>query len=285
MLTREEYIEQAYLFRIIAERLPENVPLQELLEQSKQEVLATTKLPMAIDFLLGELRHLGVMGPAMRRLKHYFTPFQAYLIEEAENDRSRFDLRMAVEILRSEASYRSESPTRQGLFLFQFETLCRHRLKYDPGLLAISQDVMFDEPWRTWILQVRRQIGLVEFGDLLYVNSEFYDIQQLHKNRNEAPEFKELRLFGEKEGRIALANRHKDPLYLFAALQRQLGYPAVPRPKPVDASSQLLPQLARRMERLELRLKLLEEEQRGGAIDITKFYGKQATLGDDLDPA
>ena len=37
-------------------------------------------------------------------------------------------------------------------------------------------------------------------------------------------------LFGEKEGRIAMANRRKDPLYLFSALQRHLGYPSVPRP-------------------------------------------------------
>jgi hypothetical protein len=284
MLAREEYIEQSYLFRIIGERLPDNIPLQELLEQTKQEVLATTKLPMAIDFLLGELRHLGVMGPAMRRLKHYFSPFQAYLVEEAENDRGRFDLRMAVEILRSEAAYRAEAPTRQGLFLFQFETLCRHRLKYDPGLLAIAQDLMFDDAWRTWILQVRRQIGMVEFGDLLYVSSDYYDMQQSHKNNDGDPTPRVSRLFGEKEGRIALANRHKDPLFLFAALQRQLGYPVVPRPKPIDASAALIPQLGRRLERLEARLKLVEEEQKGGAIDITKFYGKPASLGEELDP-
>ena len=37
-------------------------------------------------------------------------------------------------------------------------------------------------------------------------------------------------LFGEKEGKIARANRGRDPLYLFSALQRQLGYPEVPRP-------------------------------------------------------
>jgi hypothetical protein len=32
-----------------------------------------------------------------------------------------------------------------------------------------------------------------------------------------------------------------------------------------------LPQLARRMEQLENRLKLVEEEQRGG-LDLTRFY-------------
>jgi hypothetical protein len=83
-------------------------------------------------------------------------------------------------------------------------------------------------------------------------------------------------LFGEKEGKIAFANRQKDPLFLFAALQRHLGYPPVPRPKPVDDSPQLIPLLMRKLERVEQRLKLLEEEQREGAFDITKFYGATA---------
>ncbi len=52
-------------------------------------------------------------------------------------------------------------------------------------------------------------------------------------------------LFGDKEGRIALANRHKDPLLLFAALERHLNYPTVPRPQPVDESRQIIPTLMR----------------------------------------
>ena len=71
-------------------------------------------------------------------------------------------------------------------------------------------------------------------------------------------------LFGEGEGRIALANRGKDPLLLFSALHRHLGYPEVPRPPKPDESPQLVPQLMRRVERLEARLKLVEEEMKGG---------------------
>src|SRR4029078_8999850 len=78
-------------------------------------------------------------------------------------------------------------------------------------------------------------------------------------------------LFGEREGRIALANRKKDPLFLFSSLHRQLGYPEVPRMKPADKEQALLPHLARRLEQLESRLKLIEDEQRGG-LDITQFY-------------
>jgi hypothetical protein len=83
-------------------------------------------------------------------------------------------------------------------------------------------------------------------------------------------------LFGEREGRIALANRRKDPLFLFSSLHRQLGYPEVPRQKPADRQQDLLPQLARRLEQLEARLKLLEEEQRGG-LDLTRFYERPPT--------
>ena len=107
-LGREEYIEQAHFFRALAERLAENVPAQEVLASVREEVLATTKLPLAIDFLLGELRHEGVLGPAMALLPHYFTPFQAFVIQESENERLRFDLRVGLEILRREAEYRAE---------------------------------------------------------------------------------------------------------------------------------------------------------------------------------
>jgi hypothetical protein len=89
-------------------------------------------------------------------------------------------------------------------------------------------------------------------------------------------------LFGSREGKISLANRRKDPLMLFAALQRQLGYPVVPRQKPVDETVDLVPQLLRRLERLEGRLKLVEDEQRGG-IDISEFYQPPPPeAGDDV---
>lgn len=65
---------------------------------------------------------------------------------------------------------------------------------------------------------------------------------------------------------------------LFAVLNRQLGYPAVPKLEPLDRSTEILPQMMRRLERLETRLKLVEEEQRGG-IDLTQFY-KPATPGE-----
>jgi hypothetical protein len=272
MLEREEYVEQAYLFRVLSERLPENFPLQELLEQIRHELLATTKLPMAVDFMLAELRHRGVMSTAMRRLPHYFTAYQSYIIQAAEDDRGRFDMRVAIEVLRHEALYRAERATPEGLFMYQFETLSRNRLRYDRGLDAISADPIYNDDWREWIQTVRRQVGIVDFADMIYVRSTEYLRRRTHPGAPPPTAEKPL-LFGEKEGKIAWANRQKDPMYLFAALQRHLGYPSAPRPKRPDEAREQIPLILRRLERLETRIKLLEEESREG-IDITKFYAQ-----------
>jgi hypothetical protein len=274
VLDREEYVEQAYFFELLHERLPQNMPLQDLLAQVADEVLVTTKLPLAIGFLRSELIHCGTMWQAMARLRHYFTPFQRYVMQEAEDERGRLDYLLALKILMAEARYRSQQPTRQGLFLYQFEALCRNRLRYDPGLAAMAEDPAYDEAWRQWILTVRRQAGLVELTDLIYVRSEAYSGPQAAGY---------VRLFGAKEGQIALANRHKDPLFFFAALQRQLDYPRVPRPDRRKDSLDLIPQMARRIERLEVRIKMLEEEQRLGAADLSRFLPERNSADGNRD--
>lgn len=280
MLPIEEYIEQAYFFRVLVERIGQNLPLQELLEQTKYEVLASTKLPMAIDLLLAELKHHGQMSSGMALLKHYFVPFQTFLVSEAESEKGRFDYRTGMRILQAEADYRSKSCSPQGLFFFQFEAICRNRLNYDRGLKAMSDDPVFGPEWRDWILIVRRQLGIIDTADLIYVRSQLYLDRRIAQGHLEveAPV-----LFGLPEGKIAQANRRKDVLFLFAAMQRHLGYPAVPKLETFDPLPSLVPQLLRRMERLESRIKLFEEEQRGG-IDITKFYrgGRVPPPPDDL---
>jgi hypothetical protein len=270
-LAREEYIEQAYFFRTVRERMQQSLSTQELLEAVKQEILSTTQLPMALDFMASELRFTGGFSSAMAKLSHYFMPFQTFLVAEAEKAEGKFDFRIGLEVLEREAQYRSQGASPQGLFLFQFETLCRNRLGYDRGLEAVAGDEMYDENWREWILAVRRQVGLIDLGDMLYVRSEHYR-KTREQQFGEAAE-KPI-LFGEKEGRIALANRRKDPLYLFAALSRHLGYPTVPRPVPEDTNRMLIPTLQRKIERMEQRMKLLEEELRGG-INLAKHYAKE----------
>ncbi len=271
VLDREEYVEQAHLFQLLHEQAGGQFPIQELLEQLRHEILATTRLPMAMQYLLTEVKHSGLLGPAMHQLAHYFTPFQTYLIDQSELDSGRFMMNTALHIMAAESRYRLEGATPAGMFFFQFEALCRNRLSYDRGLSAISGDPIYDNQWSKWILGLRAEIGLVDFADLLFLASEDY------RNRLTAAskpiEGKGPFLFGEKEGRIAFANRRKEPLYLFSALQRHLGYPEVPKPKPVDATQEIIPQMARRIERLEARIQLMEEERRA-TLDITKFYEK-----------
>ncbi|MGC6442485.1 MAG: hypothetical protein ACON4H_07460 [Rubripirellula sp.] len=271
LLDRSEYVEQAYLFQLLRERSAEEMPMQELLEQIKYELLSTTKLPFAIDYLLTELKHSGLMSPAMTRLAHYFTPFQAFLVHQAEEETGRFTMQTALQVLEAEANYRLKECTAAGLFFFQFEVLCRNRLHYDRGLTAISFDPIFSKDWAKWILQFRAQVGLVEIADLLFLASEEYSERLIAAGQS--LEGKGPFLFGRKEGRIAFGNRRKEPLFLFGALQRHLGYPTVPRPQRRDENQDVIPQLMRRMERLESRIKLMEEERRA-SLDITKFYKK-----------
>jgi len=265
LLEREEYVEQAYFFRALRERLDQGVSTQELIKTIAQEILSTTKLPMALDFMVTELRFTGGFSTAMARLGHYFTAFQTFVIREAEREDGRLDFRVALEILEKEAEYRSKRADPQGIFLYQFETLCRNRLGYDRGLDAMAQDPIYDNNWREWILSLRRQVGLIDIADMIFVRSRYYE---LLKGETGKPV-----LFGEKEGKIALANRRKDPLYLFSALSRHLGYPSVPRPRKEESIVQNYYSLLRRVEQLERRIKLLEEEQRGG-IDLSQFYVK-----------
>ena len=263
LLDREEYIEQAYFYRTLNERMQQGMSTQELLLAVRQELLATAKLPLALDFLRTELKHTGGFATAMARMDHYFTAFQTFVIREAERQEGRFDFRIALEILEREAKYRSENATRQGIFFFQFEALCRNRLGYDAGLEAMAADPVYDEAWGQWILTVRRQVGLIDLADMVYVRSEYY--RMTHEDMDRAV------LFGEKEGKIALANRRKDPVYLFSALARHLGYPSVPRPKPPTDEENRVPLLRQRIERLEMRGRLMEEELRGG-INLARFF-------------
>lgn len=271
-LPQEEYVEQAYLFRTMKDRIQKGEPVQELLRHLREEILATTKLPMAIDYLLAELNHVGTMASAMGKLSHYFTPYQTYLISAAESEGGRFDVRLALAILELEANLRAEKAATEAMFFFHFESLSRNRLEYDAGLFSIADDPIYDDDWTGWIRKVRHQIGLVELADLVYVHSEYY-VQREKKSGN-LDTLPTPLLFDEKVGRIALANRTKQPTFFFAALQRQMKYPSIPKPERKDESEDLIPKLIQTVERLNVRLKLLEDEQRQSGIDLSKFYEK-----------
>lgn len=280
VLDREEYIEQAYFFRTFRERLAEGVPAQEILGSLREEILATTKLPMAMDVLRGEVMLKGRMSEGMAALPHYFTPFQTYVVSKAEADRAKFDQLIALEILEREAAYRSGQPTCAGLFVFQFECLARNRLGYEKGMTAIAADPFYDANWKDWILKTRRRLGAHEFSDMIYYRSEYFVDERRRRTGN--PNYRPGApvLFSLQEGRIAKAHRGRDPLFLFAALQRQLGYPAVPRAKRADEENKLPPHLELRLQRLEKRIALLEAEQKG-KLDLSEFYVRPPTFSDD----
>ncbi len=267
-LEKDEYVEQAYFFRMIRDRLDQGLSTQEILGSLDQELLSTTRLPMAVQFLKTELKHTGHLSKGFDRLAHYFTPFQAHVVRSAENDKLKFSLTNALAVLQKEAEYRSGTPTVSGLFVYHFEVLARNRLGYDDGLKAMSQDWFYPPDWQRFLSDARHQLGIVEFADLIYLRSEWY----LKEQRRTYPDYEPSlpSLFGEKEGKIAKANRSRDPLYLFSALQRQLGYPEVPRSSDEVKEQTLLQQLQLRIRDLEGKVRLLEAENRE-QVDLTKF--------------
>ncbi len=280
-MDREEYIEQAYFFRTVRERAQENLPIQEILSRIHEEILSTTRLPMAVQFLATEIKHTGLLSSGFARLPHYFTPFQTFTIEQSEDERKRFSIEIGLLILEREAQYRAGTPTPAGLFAYQFEALSRNRLGYDEGLTRMQADPFYDDDWKGFIGMVQRQVGVVDFADLIYARSELYVKDQ----RRHTPDYEPpvVPLFGEKEGKIAKANRGRDPLYLFAALQRQLGYPEVPRPKARDDLAVKIEALKAKIRELESRLKLVEGEVRG-QVDLSEFMAKPESIkpaGDD----
>ncbi|QDT96999.1 hypothetical protein [Gimesia aquarii] len=279
-LDREEYIEQAYFFKNYRERLEDAIPSQVILATIYEEILATTKLPMAIDFLKGELLLTGRISDGMEKLSHYFTPFQTFILKNAEDDKSKFDQKTGLKILEREAEYRSESPSSSGLFIYQFECIARNRLGYQAGLDAISKDTIYDDDWSKWIRKLKIQLGSIDFADLLYLRSQhFVDEQQrLPGNENFVPQFPVL--FTKQDGRIAKANHNRDPLYMFAALQRQLGYPEVPRPLAKPDKPIFHPALEARLHKIEMRLQLIDSELKG-EFDLNQFIIKEVKLDDD----
>lgn len=274
-----ECVEQAYFFRTFRERIEQNLPAQEVLSRLHEELIATTRLPLAVQFLATEMKHTGLLGSGLAKLPHYFTPFQTFVVQQSEDERKRFTTATALLVLEREAVYKAAAPTRSGLFVYQFESIARNRLGYDAGLAAAAQDPIYGPHWSDYIDLVRRQVGAYDFSDLVYVRSEQYVTDQRRANPAYHPSVPPL--FGEKEGKIAKASRGRDPLFLFAALQRHLNYPEVPRPRSRDDVSTRLEAFLLKVKELEARLRVLEAENRG-TFDPTQF-GKPDLLRDDED--
>ena len=278
ILDREEFVEQAYFFRGFRERLAENVPAQEILGRIHEELLSTTRLPMAIQFLATDLKHTGNISSGMASLPHYFTPFQTFVVQQSEAEGMRFTIPVALLILEREAVYKAGTPTRPGLFVYQFEAICRNRLGYMEGVTAMAGDPQYDDAWRHYLDTVRRLVGIVDFAELVYLRSALYLTDQRRADPGYEPPVQPL--FGDKEGKIAKASLRRDPLFLFAAMQRQLGYPEVPRPPQREEAASRVDTMLVKMREMEARIKLIEGEMRGN-VDLSQF-GKP-DLFEDMD--
>lgn len=273
-LDREEYIEQAYLFRHLRERIASNQSIQEILGQIDQEILSTTRLPYAIQFLTAEVKHTGLLSSGFGKLLHYFTPFQAFVVRATEDENRRFSIETALLVLEREAQYRAERVSMPGLFVYQLEVLSRNRLGYDEGVAAMAGDPGYDADWKVFLELLRRGVGLIDLADLIFLRSEIYAREERQTNSDyQSPV---AVLFSEKEGKIARAHRGKDPLFFFAALQRHLGYPEVPRPRPRDDANARIEALQGKIRELEGRVRLVEGEARG-QLDL-KELGKPDLL-------
>src|SRR5437588_2610470 len=140
VLEREEHVEQEYFFRVLRERMAGQMAAQDVLGRLHEEMLSTTRLPYAIQFLSAELKHTGLLSSGFARLPHYFTPFQAFVVSRTEQEGLRFNVETALLLLEREAHYRAAEPTTAGLFVYQFEALCRNRLGYERGLTSMKGD-------------------------------------------------------------------------------------------------------------------------------------------------
>jgi hypothetical protein len=277
VLDREEYVEQTHLFHTVRERLGENLPVQEILLAAHDELLTTTRLPFAVQFLVTELKHSGLLGNGFAKLPHYYTPFQAFVVEQAETARQKFEMGTAFLVLEREAGYKATGVTPAGLFVYQLETITRNRLGYTAGLDAMALDPHYDQIWRDFVVFARRQMGVTDLGQLVYLRSELYVADVRRNEPNYEPPVPPV--FGTKEGRIGKASRGREPAYLFSALQRQLGYPEVPKPNQRDDLKTKLDVITGKLKELEQRLRLAEGEIRGN-VDLTQF-GKPDILKDE----
>jgi hypothetical protein len=160
-------------------------------------------------------------------------------------------------------------------------------LGYTDGLKAMANDPMYSEEWGRWIMRLAASLGERELAEVVYLASQHFQNRRTTSRSpmNTSPADSKAApdepsattpaaaLFGDQEGRIAKANIGRDPLYFFAALQRQLGYPSVPRSisAEADENKKLPPFLEARLNKIEQRLKITEMEVKGG-IDLTRFY-------------
>ena len=283
-LDREEYIEQAYCFRTFRERLDDNTPAQEILRSLSEELLATTNLPKAIDFLRGEILHAGRISPGMARLAHYFTPFQT--LRHVAGRGGAVAIRPEDGPLGLGAAGRIPGRIADsgGALHLSIRVHCPQPARLRPrdeGDFRRSRSSTrrggtgFSRPGCGWGRPISASSSITARSN----------ISPSGGNGTPTTSRRIPILFSVQEGRIAKANRGKDPLYMFAALQRQIGHPAAPRRRAKETGPIIHPALEQRLQRIETRLKILDSEVKG-EFNLSDFYVKPETFsGPEEQPA
>ena len=123
----------------------------------------------------------------------------------------RFSMTTALLVLEREAEYRAGKPTPAGLFVYQFEMLCRNRLGYDDGLTAHGRRPVLRR-------RLARPSSNGAAAGRRWSTSPTWSTCArsctCSEQRRQDPDYEPPvpPLFGEKEGKIARANRGRDPL-------------------------------------------------------------------------
>src|SRR5262249_33918164 len=154
------------------------------------------------------VKHTGLLSSGFARLGHYFAPFQAFVLQGTEDERKKFDIGLGLLVLEREAQYRAGNISPAGLFVYQFETMSRNRLGYEAGIRAMQADSYYAADWKQFLGDIWSQLGVVDFADLIFLRSELYVSERWRADEDYVPKLPPL--FGEKEGKIARANRGRD---------------------------------------------------------------------------
>ena len=234
VLDREEYVEQAYFFRTFRERSPTTCRRRTSSTRVHEELLTSTRLPYAVQFLAAELKHTGLARHGFAKLPHYFTAFQAFVVAAGRGGEDAVpDGRPRSWCSNARPRTAPRQPTQAGAVRLPVRddrpqpARLPRRLRRDDGRPVL----------RRRLAGIHRRTGRGRSATSTSPTSSTCGrsctcIEQRRANPAFEPPLPPL--FGEKEGKIAKASRGRDPLYLFAALQRQLGYPEVPRYKQRD---------------------------------------------------
>ena len=77
-----------------------------------EELLSTTRLPLAVSFLCTDVKGPGPDGARPWRGSAITSPpFQTHVVDQAEQDTSRFAMEQALLVLEREAKFKAENPS------------------------------------------------------------------------------------------------------------------------------------------------------------------------------